>query len=328
MTSELAATGRRLAWIKVVQTILVVVACLAAASAIYLRNVMKPRATPPPPLPSPNGYDDLVRAGGMIRGHPPNGGWLRGSKPDELRAWVASNAEALRLGREALAKPSRVPVVYEQDLQREIDRASALRNLGRLLAAESEVATREGRPEDAARSTLDVLHLGRATGRGGLLIDAQIGWAIESQALDGLGRVRDSLPADACRTVMAALLEADKDRETYAEARNAEDYWFERTAPFMVRLSLRVSGVGDQLRADAEETSVQMMNRAVSALRRELVALAERLYTLETGAEPRSRADLVPRYLPEIPRDPETGLWIGEIRPDAAMPADEARPPG
>ena len=93
MTGDLATSKRRPVWIIALRAISIVLACLLAAGAIYVRNIMKPRATPPHPLPSPNGYDDLIRAAGMIRGEAPNGGKIRGASVEELKAWVAANAE-------------------------------------------------------------------------------------------------------------------------------------------------------------------------------------------------------------------------------------------
>ena len=313
MTSEVAATGRRPKWVVAVRAILVVLACLVAAGAIYVRNVMKSRATPPPPLPSPNGYDDLVLAVGMMKGEVPNQGRIRGAKLDELRAWVASNAGALKVAREGLASPSRVPVDYNQDLKLEFAHMNGCRGLARLFAAEGEVAVQEGRPADALRSFLDGLRLGRAAGRGGLMVDMLAGLAIESQAIDGVGHVREGLPADAIRPAIAGLLEADKDRETFAEVRNTDDYWFEQTSPYTIRLSLRVTGVGERLRQPADQAAMKAIQRTQTVLRREAVALAQHLYFLETKDDPKSPADLVPAYLPAIPTNPTTGRPITDV---------------
>ena len=205
-------------------------------------------------------------------------------------------------------------MIYDQDLRLEMEHVSGCRSLGRLFAAEGELAAQEGRSADAARSFLDELRLGGAAGRGGLMIDVLTGVAIESQALEGLGRVREGLPADATRGAISALLEADKARESFAEVRNNEEYWFEQTSPYMIRLSLRVSGVGDRLREPADKAALQAIHRVQTTLRREEVALAQHLYFLETKTDPGSPADLVPAYLPAIPNDPATGRPITEFR--------------
>ncbi len=313
MTSDLATTESRPRWIVALRALLILLACLLAGGAIYVRNAMKPRATPPPPLPRPNGYDDLIRAAGLIRGEAPNGGKIRGAKVEDLKAWVAANAEALQVAREGLARPSRVPVDYDQDLRAEFDHVGGCRSLARLLSAEGEIAAGEGRPDDAARAFLDGVRLGRAAGRGGLMIDVLAGVAIETQALDSLVRLRENLSADSARRAIAALLESDKERPTFAEVLNDDTYWFERTSPYWNRLMLRVSGVGAALREPADKAARQAMDRATIALRREVFGLAEHLYFLDKKADPASPDDLVPAYLPAIPVHPNTGRLINEI---------------
>jgi hypothetical protein len=271
----------------------------------------RPRPTPPPPLPVPNGYDDLVRAAGLVTGIVPNGGKIAETDIDQLRGWVRLNNEALVVTREGLEKPSRVAVVYDKNLQLEMKHMSGCRNLGRLLAAEAEVAVRENRPSDAARSYLDGFHLAQATGRGGLLIDFQVGLAIERQAIDGLGRVRDNLPAEDARQAILALLAADATRPTLAEIFNDDRYWFERTNPLSIRIAMAVNEKAMQdLLAPARESTKKAIQDIQKRLRGEVVNLAKRVYRLEKGAEPMSVDDLVPVYLVEIPKNPVTGKKI------------------
>ena len=79
MAGEVAAGTRRPRWAVAVRIVLGLLVVLVAVAAIVVRNAMKPRATPPPPLPSPNGYDDLIRAAGKLiqRGGEPNKGDIR-----------------------------------------------------------------------------------------------------------------------------------------------------------------------------------------------------------------------------------------------------------
>ena len=53
-----------------------------------------------PPLPNPNGFDDLVRAGHAIVGQIPGPkGDYQNAGADELRKWVEANHEALTIAR-------------------------------------------------------------------------------------------------------------------------------------------------------------------------------------------------------------------------------------
>jgi hypothetical protein len=313
MASEVAErrAGRR--WVSLLRVVLTVAVCLTIAAAITVRNAMKSRARPPQPLPTPNGYDDLIRAGTFVTGAVPNQGQFKTAKVEELKSWVAANAEALKITREGLARPARVVVVYQQDLTPMLDHSSNCRQLSRLLSAEAEIAIREGRPVDAGHSLLDGFRLGQAAGRGGLLIDRLVGIAIERVSLDGLARVHDDLPPDELRAIVAALLEADAKRETFAEVINAEVYWAEQSVPYLILLQFRLSGMDKKLLEPAYNSASSAYQAAQTLLRREALAMARRRYLLEKKAEPKESSELVPDYLPEIPTNPVSGRPIDEV---------------
>lgn len=297
-----------------------VVLCLTVVGAIVARNALKSKATPPPPLPSPNGYDDLIRAAALIKGSAaliertlPNRLGGRQADPELLRPWVVENAEAIRVAREGLAKDSRVPVVYKADLTEMLGHASGCRMVGRLLAAEAEVAIVDRRPADAARAFIDILRLARAAGRGGLPIDAQMSWAIESSAVDGLRRIAVDLTADGLRAGIAALGEADRTREDYDTVRNADRYWAERAVDFKIRFWMKLTGMDAKLRAPADDAAIAGLEKTQLACRRLALDYATRLYTLVKGAEPDDPSALVPDFIDAIPLHPITSRPITEV---------------
>src|SRR6266540_4199140 len=67
------------------------------------------RKSPLPPLPNPNGYDDLVKAQKLMVGNPAD--FKHGSMED-LRKLVAVNAELLKLVRVGLAKQCRISLSF------------------------------------------------------------------------------------------------------------------------------------------------------------------------------------------------------------------------
>ncbi|MBI2929973.1 MAG: hypothetical protein HYY24_30310 [Verrucomicrobia bacterium] len=69
---------------------------------------------------------------------------------------------------------------------------------------------------------------------------------------------------------------------------------------FLVALGQTISGHSRRTRLG----SVDVMQKAEAYLRLLTCAVALRWYQLESGAYPTQLAELVPRYLPELPRDP------------------------
>src|ERR1017187_1232036 len=63
------------------------------------------------PLPSPNGYDDLVKAGKMLTDTIPNYDKM---SQEELPKAVSANAAALSLARTGLNNQCRVPVQFSE----------------------------------------------------------------------------------------------------------------------------------------------------------------------------------------------------------------------
>lgn len=89
------------------------------------------------------------------------------------------------------------------------------RQLAKLLQMESEVLLAKGDPAGATSSLLDAVHLGSDLPRGGLIIDALVGRAVEAIGLSRSWQVIDQLDARSAKTL----------------AHRAEDIWC-RSWPF------------------------------------------------------------------------------------------------
>src|SRR5262249_1249222 len=135
------------------------------------------RPGPPPTLPNPNGYDDLLKAGEAVTGKIDDASNL---DHEALRVLVVTNAEALQLLRVGLTRRCAVPtdalIANFGSISHDL---IVLKSLAKVLVAEGRLAEMESRLSDAARSYTDAIHLGNEISRGGLLINRLVGIACE-----------------------------------------------------------------------------------------------------------------------------------------------------
>ncbi len=139
------------------------------------------------PLPQPNGYVGLVQAAGMI----PTESWdYEVLDEAQLREVVSVNAEALSLARASLSHECRVPAQFSQSyLEGHLSELAGLKRLAQAFVAEGKFAEKQRRFGDAAGSYLDLIRLGNNSTRGGVLIDALVGFAIENMGVTGLQKI-------------------------------------------------------------------------------------------------------------------------------------------
>jgi hypothetical protein len=258
---------------------------------------------PVPPLPNPNGYEDLVRAGKMIKGEV----WDY-DKADlaKLREIVSTNATALALAQDGLSNPCAVTLPSSRDdMTNHLHDAISLKDLAQALATEGKLAEKENRFSNATTFYLDLIHLGNESARGGVLMDQMLGTAMESIGVEHLQKLVGQLDAKACRETAATLETLDFQRQTWNEVMQQERDWSRRTFPGthyeLVRVMSRHST--QKTRQQAE----QQFDKQVSKTRQLIVQFAARAYELDKGHPPANLADLVPDYLKAIPQGPSTG---------------------
>ena len=141
-------------------------------------------------MPDPNGYDDLVAAGSQSHGElaiPNNLDYVAVS-PVSLHEFVDPNIGALERARIGLGRGCRVRLPLRWMEMAHFDNLLGLLRLAQLLAADSALAEQGGNRAKAVADAFDILRLGRATGDGGVLIDAGAGMGIESIGLSVLSR--------------------------------------------------------------------------------------------------------------------------------------------
>ena len=182
---------------KVLIGFFIVAVLLVVAAVIF---TFSQPAAPQTPLPQPNGYDDFVKAGGMVSD---NASDYVTMSEEELRAFVKKNAEALKLARIGLGRECRVPLDYSPTNGVILSHLATLKRLGQTLTSEGRLAELENRPADAAEAYLAVIHLGHAMCQGGLIIDSLVGLAIESMGTAGLDKVG---PGPGCQAMPRSRL--------------------------------------------------------------------------------------------------------------------------
>jgi hypothetical protein len=258
------------------------------------------------PLPNPNGYDDLVKAGKMVVINATvNTTFYEEMSEAQLQAVLSANADTLTLARNGLSNQCRVPSQYtETALSNHISDLGSLKSLAQAFGAEGTLAEMENRPNDAAKSYLDIIHLGNESARGGVLIDELVGIAIEATGTSHLTNLVERLDAKSCRESAESLENLDSQKQTLNQFIQ-QDNWSRRTftgiryeiVRFMTRKSL----------TPAQAATARKFKQQQMRTRQLIIALAARAYELDKGKPPASLADLTPDYLNTIPQDPFTG---------------------
>jgi hypothetical protein len=259
-----------------------------------------------PPLPDPNGYDDLAAAGRAVQGKVPAGGDLMSASEAELRAFVHQNGEALRLARLGLGRECRVPVEYSQTyLDVGLPRSSDIRQAARLVIAAGRLAALEDRREEAITAYVDAVRLGQAASRGGLMIDAMAGLAIEAQGIHFLRQLRGDLSTAESHDLIGRLEHVDRNREPLTTI-FARDYeWGCRSNGWQVKaIALLNRSAIQKMRQPAEQAAEVAYKRSAARLRLLVTDLALHAFNRENKAYPRNLSELVPRYLATVPLDP------------------------
>jgi len=258
------------------------------------------------PLPSPNGYDDFVKAGKMLADKTSD---YRQLTDEELRKLVTQNAEALHLVRTGLSRECRVPLVYSQMyMDGHMSELSLIKRLAQALNANARLARLEHRYREAVEAHLETMRLGHEATRGGPLIDGLVRIACEAIGSSGLQTLLTNLNAGECRNVINELEIIEKKQESFAEVMKHEREWSRRSFPLYQRIVASLMRFFNLASIkQAEQRTMQKFQTQEQQRRHLLLDLAARAYELEKGQRPTSITDLVPDYLKSIPKDPFTG---------------------
>ena len=257
---------------------------------IFMEEPLPPVA----PLPNPNGYDDLVKAGDMVAD---NVHTYEEMDKQELRALVATNSMALQLARMGLQRDCRVTLDYPA--------IGSLKELAQAFEAEGRLAEIENHSNNAINSYLDLVRLSVESARGGVIINALVELAIEEMGTSNLQKLHNSLDAKSCREIAASLEISDSQRESWETISQQEHNWTRRAyTGFRDRLDELI--MFNSIRKTNQKAE-QLFKKQEGETRQLIIAFAARAYELDKGHPPASAADLVPEYLKAVPQDPITG---------------------
>jgi hypothetical protein len=286
---------------------LIAVIVLAIPTLIFLGSVVYNafRVPPLPPLPTVNGYNDLTNSAAMVAANVSFYGDLNQSN---LQVLVASDSAALQLARAGLKKECEVPLDYSPAQTGMLNELASIKRLGQAFAAEARLEEMQGRISDAAKSDLDLIHLGNESARGGVLIQQLVGLALERMGASGLQKLLPQMDAQTSRDSAAALETLDGQRQTWAEVMQQESDWSYRTFP----------GIKWEIHRIIEYKSIKKLNQKIElqlnqkivSTRQLIIELAAHAYQLDKGHPVANINDLVPDYLKAIPQDPFTGRNI------------------
>jgi hypothetical protein len=177
----------------------------------------------PEPLPNPNGYDDFVAAGEMIKGKIPD--WKEASA-EELRGFVSTNRGALDRGLLGLNKRCRVPTEDPTTwIQRHQSQLMAAKLLARAFFTEGKLAELEKRPGAAATSYLSAIKMGAVLAHGGVIIDGLVATACEGAGEQGLESELETLDIKQSRALITELEKVEAEQEPSAQILKQEKRW-------------------------------------------------------------------------------------------------------
>ena len=272
----------------------------------FLVWIAIPVPVPRPAPPNPNGYLALLRASEML---PNNIAELDFRQMDEtgLRSVVEGSTNAIALARTGLGQGCCVPDVSSSSPAQVTAHIADLASLKRLafgFVAESQLMEFESRTNEAAKSCLDLIHLGIKSSRGGSLIDLLVGIAIEQIGKRRLRTLVGALDEDTCRKAAADLESFDAERETWENILSRDLACHGALVGLGMRFA-RIMDLGSVRSAQTKSEGKFKQNRKDT--RRLAIELAARAYELDKGKKATGISDLVPEYLPTAPLDPITG---------------------
>jgi len=276
--------------------------------ALNIADRLARRGSPLPVIPQANGYDTLLAVARKVSA--PQGD-LADLGPQAIQQIAQTNREALEELHAALRTETGVPLRLERGwVDRHAEDVKKLKRLAVVLGIQSRAALLDGSTNHSAKCLLDVILLGHALARGGLLSDGINALAVETIGTASLRAQVPYLDAEFCRNAAQELERSEARRERPERILKTEKDW--SAASF--GLVGRVGGL--LLRKPNAQRHAEFTGRyheTTRRTRRLMLILGARAVELETGQRVMSPSGLVPGVLKSVPLDPEKSTPMTEI---------------
>lgn len=272
--------------------------------ALYFFVIATAPKTILPPLPNPNGYDDFVRAGQMLKNTATTNDYRNWSH-DELAAFVATNAEAFALAQTGLTRECMAPDMFTTNVV--FSGLARSKAITLAVTAEGWLAKSENRTNDSVQFFMDATTLGTKQSRGGVIITKLVGIACESIGREALRSWIDKLDAQKCREVSLFLAKLDASDEPAEITLANEKNWVRTHYSLMDRFKALVTY---KQQRDVQNKAKAKFQQNTFRRRQTIIDFAERAYELEQGHRSAKLEDLVPNYLKELPSTSISGTNV------------------
>ena len=261
-----------------------------------------------PEVPEPNGYAVLAQVARKIQG--PEGD-LADVPADAVRKFGGGQRELLDQVRLAVRGASGVPLETDPRwADKQVDELKRLKRLAVLVGLRSKVEMLEGRTNAAARAWVDMILLGQAIARGGRVLEALNGMAVEKVATASLRSMTPLLDAGTCRSLAQELERAESARESASRILGTESNWSRATFGLIARAGAYLQRQSEARRRADFESRYQDVERTT---RRLILVLAAHSLALQTGRAVGSPSELVASVLQAVPVDPKTGAPFDDL---------------
>jgi hypothetical protein len=259
-------------------------------------------------LPSPNGYDNFVKAGSLFNEVITNFYYSTVTNKSDLLLFITNNASALAEMREGLKHESLIPWDLDTNyIHNEITNLMAFKRLALTMAKEGELAEMEGRTNEAAKIYLETMEFANKSLHGGTMIDRLVAIACEYYGRRGMERIAWTLPAQESRKAASKIEELDGKWEPVQTTRQIEHEWLRRNATLRDWIHEMIERRTFNPEKMVIDSFKKKVNESDLQRRQLMLLLTSHAFELEKGRSPRTVTELVPGYLKAAPHDSSTG---------------------